>query len=268
MGALSRLQPFRAAPTPATHVRDLGGFRSDAAELAYRAAYDEVLGLWPVPFTERTVATPFAHTHVIVSGPEDGPPLVLLHATGMSSTVWFPNVGELSKEHRTFAVDIVNEPGRTRQTRLVRDTADCAAWLLALLDQLGIARATLVGSSFGGWHAINVALRAPQRVEKLVLLAPAASLLPFGVSTYLLLRSLPYWPVKPGGRRVLRMYLPGFGVDPRRGPHPRHADPARRRPAGARLPGGRARGCSGRSRGGGTCWPLTAIDDRGKKKPK
>jgi pimeloyl-ACP methyl ester carboxylesterase len=52
-------------------------------------------------------------------------------------------------------------------------------------------------------------------VEKLVLLAPAASLLPFSVGTYLLLKTLPYLPVKPGGKRVLGMYFPGFDVDAR-----------------------------------------------------
>jgi pimeloyl-ACP methyl ester carboxylesterase len=194
-------------------VRDLGGFRSPEAERAYLAAYEETLGLWPIPFTELTVSTPFAETHVIVSGPEGGSPVVLLHATGMSSTVWFPNAGDLGRMHRTYAVDVVNEPGRTRQTRLLRNPTDCAAWLSAVLDELGITRASLIGSSNGGWHSINLALQVPERVQKLVLLAPAASLLPFSLPTYLLLRSLPYLPVKPGAKRVLAMYLPGSDVD-------------------------------------------------------
>jgi pimeloyl-ACP methyl ester carboxylesterase len=193
----------------------LGRFRSAQAERSYRAAYGQVLTLWPVPFTELTVSTPFAQTHVITSGPEAGPPLVLLHATGMSSTVWFPNAGDLSRTHRIFAIDIANEPGLTRQTRLLRDPADCAAWLLAVLDQLHVARASLIGSSFGGWLSINIALREPRRVEKLVLLAPAASLLPFGLPTYLLLRVLPYVPVKPGAKRMFPMFLPGSEVDRR-----------------------------------------------------
>lgn len=199
----------------ASDARHLGRFTSSEAEREYGAAYDEALALWPIPFTNLTVSTPFADTHVIASGAEAGPPLVLLHATGMSSTVWFPNAGALGRMHRTFAVDIANEPGRTRQTRLLRDPADCATWLLAVLDELGISRAILIGSSHGGWLSINLALHAPERVEKLVLLAPAASLLPFSVGTYLLLKTLPYLPVKPGGKRVLGMYFPGFDVDAR-----------------------------------------------------
>jgi pimeloyl-ACP methyl ester carboxylesterase len=205
----------RPPPPIAPDVRDLGRFTSPEAEREYVAAYDETLAMWPIPFANLTVSTPFAVTHVIASGPETGPPLVLLHATGMSGTVWFPNAGALGRMHRMFAVDIANEPGRTRQTNLLRDPADCAAWLLAVLDELGISRTTLIGSSFGGWLSINLALHAPERVEKLVLLAPAASLLPFTVGTYLLLKTLPYLPVKPGGKRLLGMYLPGYDVEAR-----------------------------------------------------
>ena len=67
--------------------RNLGGFTSAEAEREYTAAYDDVLAQWPVPFTQVMVSAPFGETHVIVSGPEGGAPVVLLHATGMSSTL-------------------------------------------------------------------------------------------------------------------------------------------------------------------------------------
>ncbi len=73
----------------------------------------------------------------------------------------------------------------------------------------------LVGSSFGGWLSINLALKAPARVEKAVLLAPAASLLPFSPPTYALLRSLPHVPIRPGAKQRLSMFLPGLEVEPR-----------------------------------------------------
>jgi pimeloyl-ACP methyl ester carboxylesterase len=103
--------PDRPQPPAASDARDLGRFTSSEAERQYVAACDEVLALWPIPVTNLTVSTPFADTHVIASGPEAGPPLVLLHATGMSGTGWFPNAGALGRMHRTFAVDIANEPG-------------------------------------------------------------------------------------------------------------------------------------------------------------
>jgi pimeloyl-ACP methyl ester carboxylesterase len=214
MADFGKPSPPQSVSSSPSSSRDLGRFKSPEAERVYLAAYDETLSLWPVPFTNHTVSTPFAETHVIASGPQTGSPLVLLHATGMSGTVWFPNAGDLSRNHRTYAVDVVNEPGLTRQTSLLRNAADCASWLLAVLDALDVSRVTLIGSSYGGWLSINFALHSPERVEKLVLLAPAASLLPFTPGTLSLLKVLPYVPVKPGGKRVLDMYLPGFDVEP------------------------------------------------------
>jgi pimeloyl-ACP methyl ester carboxylesterase len=48
--------------------------------------------------------------------------------------------------------------------------------VLALLDELGVDRFALVGASYGGWVALQVASAAPERVEGLVLLAPPAEL--------------------------------------------------------------------------------------------
>ena len=48
--------------------------------------------------------------------------------------------------------------------------------MLALLDELGVDRFALVGASYGGWVALQVASAAPERVEGLVLLAPPAEL--------------------------------------------------------------------------------------------
>lgn len=65
---------------------ELSGFRSPEAKRRYLDAYDDVLAQWPVPYQELTIPTPFGDTHVVSSGDTNSPPLVLLHATGTSST--------------------------------------------------------------------------------------------------------------------------------------------------------------------------------------
>jgi len=120
------------------------------------------------------VATRFGTTYTIVSGPPGAPPLVLLHATGMSSTVWCPNVGELSQAFRTYCVDIINGPGKSAQTQLLKDSDDCAAWLLETIAALGISDMfSMIGSSYGGWSTLNLALRCRTHLSKIVLLAAA-----------------------------------------------------------------------------------------------
>ncbi len=71
----------------------LSSFKSPKGEAEYLLAYDAVLKLWPVPFEEIDIMTRFGTTHVIASGLKESPSLLVLHACGVSSTMWFPNIG-------------------------------------------------------------------------------------------------------------------------------------------------------------------------------
>ena len=64
---------------------------------------------------------------------------------------------------------------RAFPTEPIRDAADYVAWLTATLDGLHLDRVSLVGMSFGGWLALNYAVAAPERVQKLVLLSPGGA---------------------------------------------------------------------------------------------
>ncbi len=176
-------------------------------------AYQDVLGEWPVAHEEIIVETPFGSTHVLVSGDAESPPLVLLHATGTSSTGWLANVGPLSTRYRVFAVDIVGEAGRSRQNQLLRDRKDCVQWLSSVLDGLGLERPCLAGWSFGGWTALAFTIDRPERVDRAVLLAPFGSLAPYSLSVLSFLKVGPYLPMGPPGRLALRMMSPGYRFD-------------------------------------------------------
>jgi pimeloyl-ACP methyl ester carboxylesterase len=147
-------------------------FRTEASEARYRAAYDAVLAKWPVAYEEITVPTRLGATHVIVSGPADAPPLVLLHAAMATATVWRPNVEALSQHFRVHAVDIIGQGGRSVASRMIESRRDYADWLNDLLDGLGIARASLVGNSYGGFIALSHAAMAPERIDRVVLISP------------------------------------------------------------------------------------------------
>ena len=69
----------------------------------YMAAYEAMFTLWTVPHEAIDVKTGYGSTHINVSGPSDGYPLVLLHAAGLSSTAWFANIAALSANHRVYA---------------------------------------------------------------------------------------------------------------------------------------------------------------------
>lgn len=156
-------------------------WKSEATRAAFEQAYGEALGLWPLPCASRHVETRFGATHVIVSGAEGGPPLVLVHAAGTTATLWHRQAAHLGAAHRLYALDILGDIGLSTQALPMRTRAEAAAWLLDLLDGLGLGQAALLGSSFGGFLSANLAVACPERVSALALLAPAATVQPFRV---------------------------------------------------------------------------------------
>ncbi|MFJ8161224.1 alpha/beta fold hydrolase [Streptomyces sp. NPDC096136] len=187
---------------------------------SFRAAYDEVLGRWPVPVEAVEVPTPYGVTRVNSCGPVGAPPLVLLPGGGATSTVWGACVGAgLARERRVHAVDLVGEPGLSVPAagRPARTPDDLAGWLDAVLE--GVAPGggvTLVGHSYGAWIAAHCAARpAPRRrLGRLVLLDPTQVFA--GLRPGYVLRALPML-VRPTSARI-RSFLAwetgGTALDP------------------------------------------------------
>lgn len=137
----------------------LSVFKTPEGEAVYRAAYDVALKLWPVPYDELYIPTRFGRTHVLVSGPTQAPPLVLLHGYMATSIMWAPNIADFSHDYRVYAIDIMGQPSKSIPGEPIRDAADYVAWLTATLDMLRVDRVTLIGMSFGGWLAREVSCR-------------------------------------------------------------------------------------------------------------
>ena len=110
-----------------------------------------------------------------------GPTLLLLHGGGPGASGWSnfkQNVPALSAHFRLLLVD---QPGFGQSDKPVHDTpqhALTAGKVVALLDHLGIDKATPVGNSMGGAASLELALEHPDRVDKLILMAPAGGSLP------------------------------------------------------------------------------------------
>jgi pimeloyl-ACP methyl ester carboxylesterase len=150
-------------------------YRSPEAEARLMAIYDDKLEQWPVPYESVYVDTLYGKVHTIVSGPEDAPPLLLLHASGMSASSWVYNMEFLNQYYRTYAIDNIGEAGRSvlndRATFPVDGESLCNLYV-EIADKLGVGQAYVVGASNGGFIATNYALYAPERVKKLALLGP------------------------------------------------------------------------------------------------
>lgn len=125
------------------------------------------------------------------------PAIILLHGFGASLQTWEDWARDLQRDHRVTRYDM---PGfGLTGTDPSGDYTDARSIvvLLALLDRLGVARASVVGNSMGGRIAWTFAALHPERVDKLVLVSPdgfASQGLEYGVAPKvpLMMRALPY----------------------------------------------------------------------------
>ena len=136
------------------------------------AVYEAALAQWPVPYDQLDVPTRFGSTRIIVSGPDHAPPLVLLHGNWATATMWSSVLGELSHDFRVYAVDQIDDVGKSSPTRIPTSRAEYAEWLSEVCNQLKLQQADFIGLSYGGFLATNFALHASDRVKRLILLCP------------------------------------------------------------------------------------------------
>jgi pimeloyl-ACP methyl ester carboxylesterase len=149
----------------------------------FTEAYDAVLRQWPVPVEQFELLSAYGTTHVNACGPQDAPPLLLLHGGGATSTVWFANVKDLSADHRVYAIDTIGDAGRSvHDGKPVKSRDDLMDWLDAVLLGLGTQRVHICGHSYGAWLALNYAMHAPQNVRRLALLDPTQCFASFSFS--------------------------------------------------------------------------------------
>ena len=152
-------------------------FRSAEAKQEYLRAYDKLAAKWPSASETRVIDTSFGRTFTRVQGPVDGEPLFLLPGDTETSLSWLPVIEPLSQTYRTYAVDHVYDNGRSVYTKGMSCPTDFVDWLNEVFDGLGLDRLTLVGYSYGAWQSALCALAHPDRIQRLVLLAPSATVL-------------------------------------------------------------------------------------------
>ena len=150
-------------------MRTIPRIRSSSVEV--QAAYERVLA-------DTSVGSNFIEVgaggriHLLEKG--DGPPLVLLHGTTASAGFFVPVLNELDGI-RALAPDRPGH-GLSDPIELPRDRFREAVveWLDQLLDTLDVDAPALLGHSGGGIWALWYALARPDRVRRLVLIAPPA----------------------------------------------------------------------------------------------
>ncbi len=105
----------------------------------------------------------------------EGAPILCIHGAGSSAVLWEHAVAELAGRGRTISYDRrgcarSGRPAGYNRTSVEEQAGDAVELLAALTDEPAI----LIGRSFGGWIALELAIRRPGRVRGLALLEPDA----------------------------------------------------------------------------------------------
>jgi pimeloyl-ACP methyl ester carboxylesterase len=115
--------------------------------------------------TPKMVTTDRIRTRVLFSGPADGVAVLFLHGNASSATWWEETMVDLPEGHRGIAPDQrgFGDADVDKKVDATRGTGDWADDAVALLDQLGIDQAHIVGNSLGGCVIWRLLVDHPQR---------------------------------------------------------------------------------------------------------
>ena len=119
----------------------------------------------------RTVVTRHARLSTLEAG--TGPPVLAIHGLGGTKGSFLLTVAALADRFRVVAVDLPGFGDSDKPIGAAYDPRFFADAMIDLLDALELDRADIIGNSLGGRVALEVALRDPERVGRLALLAPS-----------------------------------------------------------------------------------------------
>jgi 2-hydroxy-6-oxonona-2,4-dienedioate hydrolase len=149
-------------------------FRTPEGKAALVAWHERFRARIERPTQSRILQTRFGATHALFCGPEDAPPIVLLHGAMASSAHALLEVASLADRFRVIALDVIGQSPLSAEVRPEVNGPAYGEWALDCLDALDLQTVRLLGVSWGGMIALRTAALAPERILKLSLVVPAA----------------------------------------------------------------------------------------------
>jgi pimeloyl-ACP methyl ester carboxylesterase len=99
----------------------------------------------------------------------EGKPLLLIHGYGAGIWVWEKQIEVLAQSYRVYALDLIGH-GFSDRPKISYTPEAYIHFLKDFMDGVGIEKATLIGNSMGGGMAWAMAIRYPERVDRLILI--------------------------------------------------------------------------------------------------
>ena len=147
----------------------------------------------PARLKFRTIDTECGRVSTFEAG--TGEPIVLLHGLGATKAEFLPTVPALAPGFRTIAIDLPGFGDSDKPFPAPYDARMFSRWVVATLDALGLDRTHLLGHSMGGRVALEVGMRNPDRIDRLVLMTPSMA-----------------WLSAPSWAKPLKLVRPELGI--------------------------------------------------------
>ncbi len=110
-------------------------------------------------------------TRYVQAGPDEAPPLIMLHGTGGTWEAYCATIGPHSQHFRCFALDFLGS-GYTEKPDHDYQIADYVDHVRNFMRAVGVSKASFIGISLGSWVTARFALTHPTMVDKITLNAP------------------------------------------------------------------------------------------------
>lgn len=148
----------------------------------------------------------------------EGPPVLLLHGGGPGASAYSNysrNIAAFAERHRTILMDFPGWGQSSKNLGRGNPFELGGKAIIAFLEALGIAKAHLVGNSFGGSATLYAAMMQPERVDRIVLMGPGGALIPGSKGpTEGILQLLNYYAGEGPTREKLRAFINNLVFDP------------------------------------------------------
>ncbi len=135
--------------------------------------YYDKLDVLAISYESLKIETSFGDTHLILTGKEGKPPLVLLHGSNGCAPVAIEAIYGLLDDFRVYAIDVVGQPNLSEGIRPDKWDDSYGQWMFEILTRLNVRDVVLVGTSFGGFIGWKTLIFDDKRIAKAFLIAPA-----------------------------------------------------------------------------------------------
>ncbi len=147
-------------------------YKTDEARNSMMALYEQRLQGLNIEYEEFDVETFAGKTHVLVTGKEDDPPVVLFHGINAGSPLTMEAVKGLRDEFRLYGIDTIGQATKSAENRLPLEDDSLARWAVEVLDKLGLQKPSFIGVSYGAFLLQKLMTHFPERIEKGIFVVP------------------------------------------------------------------------------------------------